>query len=153
MGILDIASGESIYRGYEYFSDGKVLSCVKTDDSIYDGLVQGSANKPYTVHLNFDKIRSSSCDCPFATGRRICKHMIALFFTAFPEEAKRYKERLDAYYEDEFSDEDELDDAVLDCLNQMTKSELKSALYRILYDGPEWQFERFVREYTDAEYY
>ncbi|NMB97839.1 MAG: hypothetical protein GYA02_14710 [Clostridiaceae bacterium] len=39
--------------------------------------------------INIVHPRKSKCNCPHADGRRvICKHMIALYFTVFPKEAK-----------------------------------------------------------------
>ena len=32
-------------------------------------------------------------------------------------------------------------------ISKMRKSELKAALLQILYDGPEWQYNKFLREY------
>ena len=46
----------------------------------------------YYVIIDFLHPRKSSCTCPHATGRRIvCKHMVALYCTAFPEDAYRYE--------------------------------------------------------------
>ena len=30
--------------------------------------------------------------------------------------------------------------------NKMKKSELQEALLRLLYEGPEWQYDRFIRD-------
>ena len=32
-------------------------------------------------------------------------------------------------------------------INKLSKSELQEALIQVLYDGPEWQFERFINEH------
>lgn len=51
--------------------------------------------------MDLDHVRRSSCTCPHAAGRRvICKHMLAVFFTAFPEEAKSYYENVQKAEED-----------------------------------------------------
>ena len=37
-------------------------------------------------------------------------------------------------------------------INKLSKSELQEALIQVLYNGPEWQFERFVRDHDLDEY-
>ncbi|MBQ0089720.1 MAG: hypothetical protein KBT27_10375, partial [Prevotellaceae bacterium] len=40
----------------------------------YDGIVSGSENNKYSVHIETDHPRRSKCNCPFADGRRVvCK--------------------------------------------------------------------------------
>ena len=149
MSILTTASGKSVYRGYEYFLENKVLSCNQLNDSEYEGTVKGTAQNPYSVHLNLKKPKISTCDCPFANGLKICKHMVAVFFTAFPDEARKYKAELDAYYEEEEEREAELDDMLQNYIKKLSKSELQEALLQVLYDGPEWQFDKFINEYIE----
>ena len=149
MSLLTTASGKSVYRGYEYYVENKVLSCNRIDDFEYEGIVKGTMQEPYKVHINLNKIRSSTCDCPFANGRKICKHMVAVFFASFPDEARKYKAELDAYYEEEEKQEAELDDMIQKYIKKLSKTELQEALLQVLYDGPEWQFDRFIREYID----
>ncbi len=149
MSLLTSASGKSVYRGYEYFLENKVLSCNRIDDFEYDGTVKGTAKNPYSVHLNLKKPKTSTCDCPFANGLKICKHMVAVFFTAFPDEAGKYKVELDAYYEEQEEREAELDDMLQNYIKKLSKSELQEALLQILYDGPEWQFDKFINEYIE----
>ncbi len=147
MSLLTTASGKSVFRGYEYFFENKVLSFNQINDFEYEGTVQGTAQNPYSVHLNIKKPKTSTCDCPFANGRKICKHMVAVFFTAFPDEAQKYKEELDVYYKEEEEREAELDDMLQNYIKNLSKSELQEILLQVLYDGPEWQFDRFIREY------
>lgn len=149
MSLLTTASGKSVYRGYEYFTGNKVLSCNKINDFEYEGTVKGTALNPYSVHLNLKKPKTSTCDCPFANGRKICKHMVAVFFSVFPEEARKYKAELDAYYEEEEKRAEELDDMLQNYIRKLSKSELQEALLQVLYDGPEWQFEKFINEYIE----
>lgn len=53
------------------------------------GLIEvASSNNKYVVHIDKKHPRKSKCNCPFADGRRVvCKHMIALYFTAEPQAA------------------------------------------------------------------
>lgn len=152
MSLLTTASGKSVYRGYEYFLENKVLSCNQINDFEYEGMVKGTAPNPYSVHLNLKKPKTSTCDCPFANGLKICKHMIAVFFTVFPDEAEDYKRQLEEYEakeEEREQEYEELCDKVIEHVHSMPKSDLKQALLQLLFEGPEWQFERFVNEYIE----
>ena len=85
--LLELASINSIWRGKDYCEGHMVQSWSKTSPTTYEGTV-ASKNEPETVyHVSLDREhpKRSTCDCPFANGRRvICKHMVALFFTAEP---------------------------------------------------------------------
>lgn len=152
MSLLTTASSKSVYRGYEYFTENKVLSCNQIKDFEYEGIVKGTAQNPYSVHLNLKKPKTSTCDCPFANGRKICKHMVAVFFTAFPDEAENYKRQLEEYEAEEEQREqkfEELCERVIERVHSMPKNDLKQALLQLLFEGPEWQFERFINEYIE----
>ena len=75
--------------------------------------------------------------------------MVALFFAAFPNEALKYKAELDAYYDEEKKREEEISNMLQSYIKSLSKSELQEALLQILYDGPEWQFDRFINEYIE----
>lgn len=150
MSIFTSASGKSIYRGYDYYLNDRVSKFVKINDIEYEAFVQGSEEKPYKVHLNINKPKTSVCDCPFANGRRICKHMMAVYFTAFPDEAEDYKRQLEECEAEEEQREQEYEvlcDKVIDTVDSMSENDLKEALLQMLFEGPEWQFERFVEEW------
>lgn len=68
MGILNIASNNSIYRGYCYCEEGKVISCERISINEYSGKVKGSNITPYDVLINIDHPKMSSCSCLF-----VCK--------------------------------------------------------------------------------
>ena len=85
MGLVEIASNNSVWRGMEYYEDKKVIAWEKTGEHTYDGSVSGNKGHTYKVHIDKEHPRKSTCTCPFADGRRVvCKHMIALYFTAEP---------------------------------------------------------------------
>ncbi len=84
MGLLDLASGASLWRGYEYYKAGRVRSWQSVSESAHEGMVQGSGDGCYTVAIDLAHPRKSSCSCPHADGKRIiCKHKVALSFTVF----------------------------------------------------------------------
>jgi len=146
MGLIDLASGASAWRGYDYYQGKKVLHYKKINDHTYSGKVNGSG-RDYDVEINLDKPRTSKCNCPHADGKRIiCKHMVALYFAVFPKEAERfYNEALQAEQEEE-ERQDKLQRLVVDYVSKMKKDELQEALLEVLLNGPEWQYEHFLRD-------
>lgn len=153
MSIVSLASMNSAWQGYEYWRDKKVICFTKNDDETYSGVVSGSYGKRYQVTINLAHPRKSSCTCPHAAGRQIiCKHKVALYFSAFPDEGKAYEADYKAALEEVERIEKEeaaLDSLVIQTIEGMTKGELRQALLDILFDGPEWQFNQFVEEYVD----
>ena len=149
MSLLTSASGKSVYRGYEYFTENKVLSCDQINNFEYEGTVKGSENNSYSVHINLKKPKTSTCDCPFANGLKICKHMVAVFFTVFPDEARKYKAELDSYYEEQSKRSEGIDDKLQSYIKKLSKTQLQYALLQVLYEGPEWQFDKFVNEHIE----
>ena len=108
MGLIEIASGDSVWRGMDYYENHKVVS--------------------WKLHP-----RKSICNCAFAEGRRVvCKHMIALYFTSEPEAAKDFlkqaeewereeEERVKRHYED-----------LRKYVKSLSKAELQERLYNAL---------------------
>ena len=58
MGLLDLASGASAWRGYEYYKDGSVLLKKKITDHEYSGTLRGSENKHYDVFIDIEHPRN-----------------------------------------------------------------------------------------------
>ena len=147
MGLLECASGASIWRGYDYYEEKKVLSMDEIDPGIFSATVSGSSDNTYSVELHMKHPRKSKCNCPLADGKRIiCKHIVATYFTILPGEAKRFYEEAMAYQEEEERRNEELTDKVCHYVRHMKKAELQEALLQALFDGPDWQFDRFVRD-------
>ena len=150
MGLIDIASSASAWRGYEYYKENKVLSVNKINENEYEGTVAGSSNEPYSVHIDILHPKRSTCNCPFAEeNKKICKHKVALYFSAFPDEADKYLTAVEQAEKEAEEYEEEIYDLVGQKIQKMKKSELQDALWQVLMDGPEWVFDRFVREYID----
>lgn len=147
MGILECASGASVWGGYEYYEEKKVVSLEEIEENIFSAKVSGNSSAPYSVELHVDHPRKSKCSCPHAEGKRIvCKHIVAAYFTAFPKEAKTFYAEAMAYQEEEERRQAELPNKVYRCVQHMKKNELQEELLRLLFEGPGWQLERFVRE-------
>ncbi len=144
MGIISLASGSSCWRGLDYYKNKKVIELNKIDESEYLSVVKGTHN--YNVHLNIEHPRKSTCDCPLANGKRIiCKHIVATYFTAFPEEASNFEEEQNRLQEEYEKEQEEEYDKVIRCLNKMSKQELIEELIQVFDYGPEWIYDNFVR--------
>ena len=138
MGLLEIASGNSLWRGYDYYKDSKVKTWQKSDDGHYIGVVEGSEGNLYQVTIDLKHPKKSQCDCPHAEGsRRVCKHKVALYFSAFPEEADRLiKEAEEWEAEEEKRWHEECAD-VRKYVNSLSKKELQEELYNRIIEEKE----------------
>ena len=135
MGLIDLASGNSLWRGIDYYQSKKVNNIKKTDDGEYDSIVSGTDE--YMVHIDINHPRKSTCTCPFADGRRvICKHMVATYFTIYPDEAERIIKEEQEYEEEEERLFDEHLDEVREYVNGLSEEEVRAMLIDRLMD--EW---------------
>lgn len=147
MGVLECASGASVWRGYDYYKENKVVGLEKIGTNSFSAKVLGNSSEPYSVELHIDHPRTSKCNCPHANGKRIiCKHIVAAYFTVLPEEADKFYAEALAYQEEEEQRQEALEDKVCHYVWRMKKSELQEALLQLLFDGSQWQYDRFVRE-------
>ena len=155
MGLLECASGASVWKGYDYYKEKKVVSLEVTGENIYSATVAGSSSEPYSVELHIDHPRKSKCNCPHADGKRIiCKHIVATYFTVLPKEAERFYAEAMAYQEEEEKRQEEMSDKVIEYVSKMKKADLCQSLLELLFDGPEWQYDRFIREHgLDDDWY
>ena len=151
MSIITAASGRSVWRGYEYCMENKVSHIRMNDDATCEGLVSGSADQPYSVMINTQHPRKSRCDCPHANGRIVCKHMVALFFAAFPEEAERFRAEVVAQAEEEERRQEQLDERIYTYVHRLKKDQLQQLTMNLIYSLPDWAFDRFVRDYIETE--
>lgn len=133
MGLVELASIKSVWRGMDYYQKKKVCSCVKTGDGTYDGIVSGSERNRYSVHIDKIHPRKSACNCPFADGRRvICKHMIALYFTVEPEAAENFLKEVEKWEREEEEREQRHFKELREYVNSLSKTELREQLYDAL---------------------
>ena len=120
MGLIDLASSNSLWRGIDYFESNKVKEVEKINDNEYKSIVSGSSD--YYVFINLNHPRKSTCSCPFAEGRRvICKHMVATYFKIYPEEAKRLIDEQVAYEMEEEKLYEEYYNEVKEYVNSLTE--------------------------------
>lgn len=149
MSILTAASSKSAWRGYEYFMEDKIQFVEKIDDTHFCGAVAGSKAEPYTVTIDIEHPKRSTCDCPFANGLKVCKHMVAVYFAAFPEEAIKFKAAVDRVIEEEEQYREELPGRIEKYINKLNKAQLRGLALNLIYELPEYEFERFVRDFID----
>ena len=147
MGLLECAGRASAWRGYEYFREKRVRDVKQLGGGVFTAAVSGNSPSPYSVELHMDHPKKSTCNCPFADGKKIiCKHIVATYFTVLPEEAERFYTAVLAYEEEEEKRQEALSESVIRYVCNMKKSDLQQTLLELLFDGPEWQYERFIRE-------
>lgn len=153
MKLISSASYTSRSRGYNYAIARNVISFNRIEEDIYEGLVSGSGPTPYYVTINLKNIRKSKCECPFTQGnRKVCKHMVALYFTAFPDDLETYK--TDVVHEQELYEAylENRENNFLKYISKLKKQELKDLLITLLETGPSWQYDNFYRDYVEYEY-
>ena len=135
MGLIDLASSNSLWRGIDYYQSKNVKKIKKISDDEYNAIVSGT--EEYNVHIDINHPRKSTCTCPFADGRRvICKHMVATFFTIYPEEAERIIKEEQEYEEEEERLFEEHLEEVREYVNGLTEDEVRALLIDKLMD--EW---------------
>ncbi len=143
MGLLDLASGKSVWRGMDYYEKKKVVSWKKTGEETYSGVVAGSDGAKYNVSIDKAHPRRSVCNCAFADGRRVvCKHMIALYFTAEPYAAEAFLKQVEEWEKEE---EDEWEARMAEIekyVKSLSKTELQTLLINMLIEEEERDYWR-----------
>lgn len=152
MKFLNLASSKSFWRGFDYYESNKVLSWEKIDDQCIKGKIEGSDDQVYDVYIDIGHPRKSYCKCPFADGRRvICKHMVALYLTVFPEKAeeiREYQEEEESYYEDEEKERESylkiIREDITNYVNKLPEEEVRQLLInRMVADLYEDEWEEY----------
>ena len=65
MGLIEIASGNSVWRGMDYYENHKVVSWNKSGNSTYEGVVSGSNGDSSITFTLINCIQEN----PFAIAR------------------------------------------------------------------------------------
>ena len=129
MGLVEIASGKSVWRGIDYCNKNKVVSWECVGPQEYRGLVSGNNNAVYNVHIDKIHPRKPTCTCSFAEGRRVvCKHMIALYFTAEPQAKEEFLKEVEKWEKEEEQREQEHYKDLEKYVKSLSKSELQTQL-------------------------
>lgn len=148
MGIISVASGNSSWRGLDYYKNNNVIKLNKISNFEYSSIVSG--RKKYKVYLNIQHPRNSTCNCPFFNGKRIiCKHIVATYFAALPKEAIKFEEEQRKLQEEhEEYNKNELYDKCIEYINKMSKNELIHELINVFDYGPEWVYNNFLKRHN-----
>ena len=134
MGLLELASNNSFWRGVDYYEHGKVSDWKKVADNKFEARVSGSDKKHYDVLIDVDHPKRSTCNCPHAEGtRRVCKHKVALYLTLFPEELQRIMKEVEEWEAEEEVRLEEERESIKEYVYSLSKQELRDQLlWRIL---------------------
>ena len=133
MGFIDVASNSSLWRGIDYYNDKMVISCESTGENTYSGLVHGSGDNRYHVHIDIAHPRSSTCTCPFASDRKVvCKHMIAMYFTIRPQAAADFLKKVEQWKKEAEEAEKKRIEEIKRSIKRMKKSELQEKYFDAL---------------------
>ena len=136
MSLISLASAKSLWRGYEYYECKRVHFHIQNGEFEYTGKVSGNG-RLYDVHIDLKHPRKSTCNCPHADGKRIiCKHMVALFFTSNPEEARNYLRSIRNEYRfnqlrirERENEEKNKEKRIKEYIDSLSIKELKEKLY------------------------
>ena len=77
--------------------------------------------------------------------------MVALFFAAYPEEAEIYIAEVECQQQEAEEYQEKIYDLAEKRIRKMTKAEAQQALYEMVFDAPDWMFERFVRDWVEND--
>ena len=133
MGLIDIASSKSVWRGLDYYKQNKVISCEQNEDGTYEGEVSGSGKGNYHVHLDMVHPRSSTCNCPLADGKKIiCKHIVAVSFCVDESEAERFKSEKTIYASEDDERRAKQYERYMSMARGMSAKELREAFVEIM---------------------
>ena len=147
MGLINIASGSSVWRGLDYYNHQRVISYKQVSDSEYESIVLGSNHEKYHVFMDVSHPRKSTCDCPHANGNRIiCKHIVVLYFTVFPSEVDSFLKEVEEAEREYEAYEKERVNKLHSYIYGMSKQELQETVFELLDDLPEWAYDRFIRD-------
>ncbi|MBF8970566.1 MULTISPECIES: SWIM zinc finger family protein [unclassified Streptococcus] len=120
--LVHLASRRSFERGLRYYFQKKVLGMEILAEGVFKGEVSGSNHQIYQVEIYIHQPRKSNCTCPFAAGRQVvCKHMVALYFQQFPEQAQAVLD----YWEQEEREKEMLRQAMEDEMRLLREQKLQ----------------------------
>jgi len=148
MAIIDAASSKSVWRGIEYYKQGKVVSYTVNEDGTCDGVVAGSGGSSYHVHVDPVHVRSSSCDCPHAKGTRIiCKHIVAVSLCLDESEEDRFRNEKTVYDSEEDERKSRKYEKYYGTASRMSKKDLCEAYAELMVELDEYRLkERYDKK-------
>lgn len=147
MKLINIASNDSVWRGLDYYKLKKIKNYKMINKYEYQCVANGSNNNKYDVYLNIEHPRKSTCNCPHANGKRvICKHIVALYFTIFPNEVDNFLKEVEQAQQEYEEYEKEQEKKLNNYIKSMSKSDLQETVLELLNEVPDWVYDRFIRD-------
>ena len=89
---LSFFKHDVLERAFQYYESDYVHELKRLSSDVITASVEGTDSKPYAVRIDLSRPYHSECSCPYAAQGKMCKHMAAVFFAAFPEQAKAYED-------------------------------------------------------------
>ena len=149
MGLINIASSNSCWRGLDYYKEKKVSNYKKISDNEYEATINGSNGEKYNIFMDIDHPKKSKCNCPHAKDKKIiCKHIVALYFTDFPKEATKFVDDMKKAEAEYRQYEEDIYNKAVNKIAKMSKKELEEIVIHLLNYSPDWVYEHFIREYV-----
>ena len=135
-------------RGYEYYKKDMVIQSNFIDNFNYEGKVKGSGNTVYDVTINLQKPRLSTCTCAYAKdNQKICKHMMALYFSFDKDAVKEFEKELYYIEEKKLFRDAKKNKLVTRYINKISVGKLKQIVYDTLMEKDEWAIYQYIEDY------
>ena len=153
MGMLEIASYNSYWRGLDYFESKLVKKLNRLNEFIYEAEVEGTNS--YYVRIDINHHRISTCTCPHAAGKQvICKHKVAVYFSIYPEETQKAIDERNAYRKELEEREKEYDSKVEEhreslkkYIDSLSEKEVRNVLINyMVHDAMKFEDDPFVED-------
>lgn len=158
MGLLYLASGRIIKRGYDYFKSNKVKNFEEIDDYLFRAVVSGTED--YEVEVDMIEPEESTCTCPYAKKGKICKHMVAVYYKGNPDLVKAIEEEKIIRKEKQLEFEKKkneilksLHEEIENHVNTLTYEEIKESLINYIYDERKTDIIKEIKYIDDYEEY
>ncbi len=152
MKFFEYAAPKQRKRGIKYYREGKVRSVEKTSQSVVRGTIRGK-DAHYRVRLDLLIPAQSTCSCPYVKKNGdMCKHMVALYFAAFPEELLQKEQTeqpgKDRLREEKIRKRTEAEELVTARVDEMNDLQLKVALRDVVLRGGKQAINLFLKNYV-----
>lgn len=137
MDLYEVCSRRVIARGFNYYKRKLVKNIEKIDDRTYSAIVKGTSN--YHVQIDLVNYKKCKCSCPY--DKKVCKHIVALYYELNPKEAESYEQILKWLIDDKKSYEKRKSEEykyaynnALKHVNSLSIQELKEELINYILD-------------------
>ena len=151
--IYDYCNSTIRARGFQYYKAKRIRNVEKVSDSKFTGLVDG--NSTYHVTLDLNDYNKCHCDCLYK--RKICKHIVALYFEVNKQEADSYEMFIKSLIEEKIAYDNKKQEEYLieynrvkEYVESLSNEERKQELItRILIDHRDSSYSRYDERYEE----